>query len=1391
MEQVPAATNTPTAQLATRMGSVIGSVEQFDVRQPNLWGKFLSRIDLHFRANQYTALPDAVQRDIFLSLAGGDVFDIVVSLAAPEPYESQSLAQIRSALTAHFTPRDVVLLSTFKFGTRSLKPDESAAEFSAALRSLAKDCDFGNYLGRALRDRFVIGLRNSTVRERLFMKVKELTFQEAVGIATTAELASAHSKVVGGASTSVIAHATTSRNRPPARKKATAAEHTCAGCNGDHSRSSCPYRSTVCDYCKMTGHIARACRKKTRGRSASRTARPSSFTRNPAKSRRSDDSVSHARCSAQEVDMEIDALGNIILNNVTDHVSSPPPITVVVTLNGLEITMEVDSGSPITVISKHTFDLLSRVGQPSKVHPFNRVVRNANYKVMTVLGLINIPVLYQGRSFESLPIVVIVDRVPSLLGRSWFMPLGIYVVIHQCLTTPESCKVILDEFKEVFESGLGQYTGPPLDLNLDSAVKPFRFKPRRIPLGIRDKVDAALDSLISQGVIEPVADPAWGTPVVPILKKDGTVRLCGDYKITINKAIQPHPHPVPVIAHLLSGIGSASVFGRVDLAQADLQCTVTDRVALAQTIVTHRGAFKVKRLQFGISCAPGYFQDLIENLLYGIPDVIIYFDDIVIASKTPEAFEASLRKILALFKQAGLRLKRDNEGIRPSPSKFAAIQNYPEPRSKKELQQFLGLINFYSSFLKDKASVAEPLHRLLDKDRQWSWNETTRNAFNRTKNLLVSDALLIHFDLSKPIILVCDASPYGVGAVLCHRLPNGREAPVAYFSKTLSSAERNYAQIDKEALAIISGVKKFHHFLYGLQFEVHTDHKPLLGIFNPSRPIPDIISPRMLRWLLLLGAYNYTLVHKPGSKITHADALSRSPARVTVESQEGTFLDVSLLWLEDRSPVTADEIAAATRRDHVLSRVLDWTLRVRPLKCEQSDVQPFYSRSSAMSVHRSCLLWVNRVVIPQTLRERILATLHIAHPGISYASQPRREDPITWGLPKNPWRRLHIDFAGPFHGKVLFLVVDAYSGWLEVSVVGGTSAQASIQVLRSLFATHGIPEAIVSDNGTAFTSSDFQRFCKANAIRHILIAPFHPSSNGRAEQTVRSVKTTLRKVFLESSNSVIGDWRLALNRFLIQQHVTPQSADSDSPAELLMGRKLQTVLDAIRPDRSTHATTRGSKRVSWEPRVESEPSRAFTIGASVFARNFGQGSNWMPGEILQQTGPVTYEVRVGDSIIRRHIDQLRHRDAAFEALSPTPANDTPAAMLDEDCPSIQHDAPTGLPPTPPPRNWRNSVPSVPSNGSRILPRADESSLTVCNPVDLGDTVNTEQAPPSAAETLRDNIDTTPASSLERVPHAPPRLRPRRRIVFDHGSPPSDDSRDATYQPDSSGADSAD
>ncbi|XP_058023902.1 uncharacterized protein K02A2.6-like, partial [Ahaetulla prasina] len=646
----------------------------------------------------------------------------------------------------------------------------------------------------------------------------------------------------------------------------------------------------------------------------------------------------------------------------------------------------------------------------------------------------------------------------------------------------------------------------------------IRLKARRVPFALKPKIDQELEKLVSQGILVPVDHAKWETPIVTPVKPDGSVRICADYKATLNKALQKSAYPVPVVQHLLHSLGQGQVFAKLDLAQAYQQLPVDSSTAEAQTIVTHRGAFKCTRLQFGVSVAPGLFQNLMERLLQGLPGVVPYFDDVLVS--------------------AFLGYWIDREGIHPTESKVRAIRKAPAPQNKTELQAFLGLVNFYAVFLKNKATIAEPLHKLLAKTAVWSWGKAEAKAFEGVKNLLSSDSLLIQYNGTLPLVLVCDASPYGVGAVLSHRLPNGTEAPIAYYSRTMSSAERNYSQLDREALAIVSGVKKFHEYVFGHDFEIVTDHRPLLGLLAGDRPTPVALSPRLTRWTIFLAAYSYKLLHRPGKELGHADALSRCPLPETIEDPTpGT--PILLIDSLDSGPVTSKEVARASYKDITIRTVIGWVQRGWPAAPGER-FKEFVKKREELSVQGGCLLWGDRVVIPEKLRKNVLELLHEGHPGImrmkglarSYvwwplmdkeisdrvgkcqACQESRPLPPTapireWEKPQGPWSRIHIDFAGPFHGQTFLVVVDAYSKWLEIILMRSTTAESVISVLRHLFVTHGLPDTLVSDNGPQFTATQFEGYLAEEGIRHVLSAPFHLATNGLAERFVRSAKEAL------------------------------------------------------------------------------------------------------------------------------------------------------------------------------------------------------------------------------------------------------------------------------------------
>jgi len=269
----------------------------------------------------------------------------------------------------------------------------------------------------------------------------------------------------------------------------------------------------------------------------------------------------------------------------------------------------------------------------------------------------------------------------------------------------------------------------------------------------------------------------------------------------------------------------------------------------------------------------------------------------------------------------------DKEGLHPTEDKIKAILQAPAPKKITELRAFLGLLNYYGKFLLNLSTVLAPLHKLLQSHTRWFWNAEQSKAFKDAKDLLHLPRVLAHYDNSKPLVLSCDASPYGVGAVLSHIMEDNSERPVAFASRTLSKAEKNYAHLEKESLAIIFGIQKFHNFLYGRKFIIHSDHKPLMYIFNASKAIPTMASPRVIRWSLTLSVYSYEICYKPGKEQANVNALSRLPLPehpVDVPEPAETVLLLNEL---SHSPMSAADIKTWTCKDPTLAQVLRATLR--------------------------------------------------------------------------------------------------------------------------------------------------------------------------------------------------------------------------------------------------------------------------------------------------------------------------------------------------------------------------------------------------------------------------------------------------------------------------------
>ena len=373
----------------------------------------------------------------------------------------------------------------------------------------------------------------------------------------------------------------------------------------------------------------------------------------------------------------------------------------------------------------------------------------------------------------------------------------------------------------------------------------------------------------------------------------------------------------------------------------------------------------------------------------------MYLDDILLSSATESDHLKLIDQVLERLEKAGLRARKDKcqffvpsvtylghkidaEGLHPLPDKVQA-RDAPFPTNVHELK---GLLTYYSRFLPNMSIVLSPLYHLLQKDVKWQWTVNENSAFLASKDLLTSSSLLVHFNPNLKLTLACDASAYGIGAVLAHKYPDGSERPIGYASCTLTKAEKNYSQIEKEGLACIFAVNKFRSYLLGHLFELITDHKPLTTLFHQHKPTSCQASARIRRWLLQLAAYEYTITFRGTKLHSNADALSRlplpdAPAEVPMEPEL-----VLLLQHLHESPVTSSDIHKWTKRDPLLSQVLQFVEQGWPYKCDSS-LSPFLSRSTKLSVLDGCILWGSRVIIPPQGQQAVLQELHSAHPGMT------------------------------------------------------------------------------------------------------------------------------------------------------------------------------------------------------------------------------------------------------------------------------------------------------------------------------------------------------------------------------------------------------------------------
>jgi len=1248
----------------------IGQLVPFDPKTGD-WLRWQSRYEDYCVLNGVTE-GDRQRRLLTLSL-GDEVHKILTDLVSPDSIRDKSPAELLQLLSAQFQPKKLVVAESVRFWERNQREEESIAQYVAELRYMAKSCDFGQFLNRALRDKLVSGLRSQTIQRRLLGE-EDVQLARAIELATSMEAADRDSTQLNrqknGGNGDLHQF---QRQRPPQVKSAVSTK--CFRCNGTtHSPDDCWFKEAECRKCHKVGHVEKACRQGQKNSARHTVTKP------PAKK------FNKSGKSHQIFQEEFDAdMGHLEIN-CNDL---PRKFLLNVDVNGKSLQMEVDTGAAVTVINDSTWKWL---GQP-KLHKCKWKLTRYGNDPLKIVGQCDVEVTLAPRSPLKLQMIVVRGNGSTLMGRSWIAALKLDVNGFICGSsqvnsiTPakqsDQLDSVLTEFNDIFREGLGHCKKILAKLVLKEGAIPKFFKPRPIPFALREKVEADLNRLEKLGVLTPVQTAEWAAPIVPVSKPNGTVRVCGDYKVTVNPYLDVDQYPLPRPEELFAALNGGQKFTKLDLSEAYLQLELDPESKKLLTINTHKGLYMCNRLMYGVASAPAIFQKKMDEVLPRKDGIVVYMDDVLITGKTDAEHMENVRLVFSRLREFGLRIRQakcrffqesveylgriiDRNGVHVSPKKVSAVLDIPAPTNQSQLRSFMGCVNHYGGFIQNLADLSAPLNRLLKKDIDWKWTGEHQKSFEALKNCLTSATVLAHFDPKVQLGLVTDASPIGLGAVLFHRYPDGTERPISYASKTLTSAETHYSQIEREGLGLIFGVKKFHQYLYGTKFTMVTDHQPLEKIFGPKTGIPVVASSRLQRWAIILAGYNYEIEGRRSNRMGNADCLSRLPVGYDQEfdNRESHSQPANVFHMNAVDTVTAmtsKSIAKETAADSTLQKVLKFVQQGFPRNGLSAE-EKLYSQQ-LLSSQDGVLLFGLRVVIPTTMRPAVLKELHGGHPGIirmkslarQYVWWPsmnkdieavvhkcdscqlERNDPPAapihlWEEPNNVWDRVHVDYAGPFHNRMWLILVDAKSGWPEVIEMTSVTSAKTIEALREIFGRFGLPRQIVSDNGRQFTSEEFEDFCKRNGVRHSLSSPYHPRSNGAAERFVQTFKNGVKT----GLNDPDGNLKKIVQRFLLHYRVTPHSTKVKSPAEMMFNRQPNTRLSLLRP---TEKLTKegGDVEMSLKGTRKLEPNQ------TVWARNYASNRKWLKGVIIDVVGPLTYRVKVGEKLWKRHIDQLRRR----------------------------------------------------------------------------------------------------------------------------------------------------
>ena len=501
----------------------------------------------------------------------------------------------------------------------------------------------------------------------------------------------------------------------------------------------------------------------------------------------------------------------------------------------------------------------------------------------------------------------------------------------------ERLQELLFNYKHVFSISDGDLgTTHMVQHRIDTGnALPIRIQPRRTSPWKHDEIERQVTNLLQQGKVKESSSP-WSFPVVLATKKDGSQRLCVDYRqlnaVTVNDAF-----PLPRVDDSLAALSGSRWFSTLDLASGYWQVAMDAGTQEKAAFVTSSGLYEWTVMPFGLCNAPSTFARLMELVLKGLhwKICLIYLDDVIVMGRTFEEELERLKEVFERLARAGLKLKPKkcflfqkrvsylghvvtDEGIAADPEKVEQVRTWPTPENSTEVKSFLGLASYYRRFIPDFSTIAKPLYKLTEAKAEFAWTEQCQLAFDSLKGLLTSGRVLAYPTREGKFVLDTDASDHGIGAVLS-QFQDGVEKPIAFASRTLSKSERNYCVTRRELLAIVEFVKQHRHYLQGTRFCIRTDHAPLRFVVQAKDP-----EGQLARWIDYLSTFDFEIQYRPGQRHLNADALSRRPCDVRCKwckgwkSQErASFVDVGVQTVmhvpcqDNERPVNCEEPVGA------------------------------------------------------------------------------------------------------------------------------------------------------------------------------------------------------------------------------------------------------------------------------------------------------------------------------------------------------------------------------------------------------------------------------------------------------------------------------------------------